>query len=157
MLGKACNGRSQAKAVSAGAACASAERWLRLAHALQLSPVQREHLLTLRTRQLAKLARLTDARRTLSMQVGARAERQCTVAPTVENCCCSMLEYRPRARSTSDGCGSIDPCLQHSAAGSALQLQWPACFSNSGMRDSHSSERFVQAEPETCPGRRRWP
>ena len=38
-------------------------------HALLLNPVQREHLLTLRARQLAKLAKLTDARRLLSMQV----------------------------------------------------------------------------------------
>ena len=52
------------------AAPADGERWLRLLHGLHLGPVQREHLLTLRTRQLAKLAKLTDARRFLSMQVG---------------------------------------------------------------------------------------
>ena len=54
---------------SHSSAPADSERWLRLLHALQLSSVQREHLLTLRTRQLAKLAKLTDARRFLSMQV----------------------------------------------------------------------------------------
>ncbi len=48
---------------------ADSERWLRLLHSLQLGPVQREHLLTLRMRQLAKLAKLMDARRFLSMQV----------------------------------------------------------------------------------------
>jgi len=62
---------------------ADSERWLRLLHALQLGPVQREHLLTLRMRQLAKLAKLTDARRFLSMQVDM-AQRGLAV-PSVES------------------------------------------------------------------------
>ena len=59
---------------------ADSERWLRLLHALQLGPVQREHLLTLRMRQLGKLAKLTDARRFLSMQVDM-ARRGSAVCP----------------------------------------------------------------------------
>ena len=66
---KARAGETYEAAGSVPEAAAGADRWLRTLHALLLSPVQREHLLTLRARQLAKLGKLTDARRLLSMQV----------------------------------------------------------------------------------------